>query len=246
MKIHFLGTGSAYPGESRDNTSFCLSYEDTAVLIDVSGNPCRKLKKFGIGLGQLDVVVLTHFHIDHIYGLPSLLWGMWLEHRKKPLKILVDYRNEHKLKQWLHTMDIESWGIEFPVHLGTFNGDHSEQIFEEEVLKISCFPALHSVPTVGLEIIAGERLVVYSADTEVNRHIQSYEKLDMLIHEATFAKGNNPNHTSLEEIAETYHLATIGKVILVHLSEDEPYEEVLTKLEENHVKLAEDGLTIQL
>lgn len=246
MRIHFLGTGSAYPGAVRDNTSFCLSYKNTNILIDASGNPCKKLKQFNIGLGELDAVILTHFHIDHIYGLPSLLWGMWLEHRKEPLKILIDYRNEERLKRWLHTMEIESWGIEFPILLETFDGDHVEKVFQKEDLSISCFPALHSVPTVGLEIRVDDKIVVYSADTEINRHIQRYEKLDMLIHEATFAKGSNSNHTSLEEVTEAFNLDVIDEVVLVHLSDGEPYEEVIAKLGKEKVKLAVDMMTIQL
>ena len=160
MDIHFLGTGSAYPGSQRDNTSICFSNDGYHVLVDVSGNPCRKLKQFQVDLGELDAVVFTHFHIDHIYGLPSLLWGMWLEDRRKPLRILCDYRNEKKLQEWLATMEADKWPIAFPIEVETFDGDGEEELLTGGGMMISCFKALHSVPTVGLEIQCAGKVVV--------------------------------------------------------------------------------------
>ncbi|MFK4996787.1 MBL fold metallo-hydrolase [Bacillus sp. N9] len=73
---------SAYPGKVRENTSLCVSTSKEHVLIDVSGNPSTRLKQKNIDLSDVSAIIFTHFHIDHVYGLPSLLWGMWLEHRK--------------------------------------------------------------------------------------------------------------------------------------------------------------------
>ncbi|WP_408009560.1 MBL fold metallo-hydrolase [Pseudalkalibacillus sp. A8] len=247
MEIHFLGTGSAYPGSERDNTSLCFSNDGYHVLIDVSGNPCRKLKQINVDLEELDSVIFTHFHIDHIYGLPSLLWGMWLENRHKPLTLYCDERNEEKLHQWLDTMEVYEWGIQFPLHIKTFNGDHIEELIINENLHISCFPALHSVPTIGLEIRYDGKLIIYSGDSEVNSYIQTYEYIDVLIHEATSAKKTDPIHTSLPEISDSYELKSIGKVILVHLSDKEPYDEELSRLDiTEKVQTAEEMMCINV
>ncbi|WP_053220322.1 MBL fold metallo-hydrolase [Virgibacillus senegalensis] len=241
MEIHFLGTGSAYPGAKRDNTSLCLTGVSSQILIDVSGNPCLKLKQINIDLGNLDAVILTHFHIDHIYGLPSLLWGMWLENRKKPLTIYCDYRNETKLNHWLDTMEADQWAIKFPIIIKTFNGNIKENLFTKGDFKISCFPALHSVPTIGLEFMYHNKRIIYSGDSEINSHIQAYSHIDILIHEATFARKNVPNHASLRQITDFYDLDTIKNVYLVHLSDNEPYEEELNRLGMRHkIKIAED------
>ncbi|MFD1020241.1 MBL fold metallo-hydrolase [Thalassobacillus hwangdonensis] len=240
MDIQFLGTGSAYPGSERDNTSICFSNDGYHVLVDVSGNPCRKLKQFQVDLGELDAVVFTHFHIDHIYGLPSLLWGMWLESRKKPLQIYCDYRNEKKLQEWLTTMEAEKWPIAFAIEVETFDGDKKEELLTVGGMTFSCFKALHSVPTVGLDIRFGDQVVVYSSDTEFNTHIKEYEHIDMLIHEATSARKLAGNHTSLGEIVEKYDMDKMEEVVLVHLSDNEPYEEEVAKLGTSKVIIGED------
>jgi ribonuclease Z len=243
MDIRFLGTGSAYPGSQRDNTSICFSNESYHVLVDVSGNPCRKLKQLQVDLGELDAVVFTHFHIDHIYGLPSLLWGMWLEDRKKPLRIHCDYRNEKKLMEWLATMEADKWPIAFPIEVKTFDGEQKEQLLSGGGMRFSCFKALHSVPTVGLEIRCAGKLVVYSSDTEINERIGRYDHIDILIHEATSARKVAGNHSSLVEVVEKYDIDKVGEVVLVHLSDNEPYEDEVAKLGISKVVIGEDLMT---
>jgi ribonuclease Z len=245
MEIHFLGTGSAYPGKERDNTSICISSNDYHVLIDVSGNPCRKLKQINVALEDLDSVIFTHFHIDHIYGLPSLLWGMWLENRQKPLTIYCHEENLAKLNQWLSTMEVYEWGIKFPLHIKTFSGGSFEELLKAGDMRISAFPAIHSVPTIGLEITSDKKTIIYSSDSEVNSHIQTYKHIVVLIHEATSAIKIEPNHTSLIEIAEFYDLSAIDKVILVHLSDHQSYDEELSRLDlRNKIQKAEEMICI--
>lgn len=247
MEIHFLGTGSAYPGKERDNTSICISSNDYHVLIDVSGNPCRKLKQINIALEDLDSVIFTHFHIDHLYGLPSLLWGMWLENRQKPLTIYCHEENKSKLNQWLSTMEVYEWGIKFPLHIQTFSGGFPEELLKTRDISVSAFPAIHSVPTIGLEVTEGNKTIVYSSDSQVNSHIRTYQHIDVLIHEATSAIKVEPNHTSLTEIAESYDLNAIDKVILVHLSDHQPYDEELSRLNlDNKIKKAEEMMCISI
>lgn len=243
MDISFLGTGSAYPGSERDHTSICFSNDGYHVLVDVSGNPCRKMKQLQVDLGELDAVVFTHFHIDHIYGLPALLWGMWLEDRKKPLRILCDYRNEKKLHEWLATMEAEKWPIAFAIEVETFDGDHEEQLLSGGGMIFSCFKALHSVPTVGLEVKYGDSMVVYSSDTEINARIAQYDHIDLLIHEATSASKLAGNHSSLVEVVERYDIAKISEIVLVHLSDKEQYEEEVAKLGISKVVIGEDLMT---
>lgn len=247
MKIHFLGTGSAYPSAERDNTSLCLTHNDTHILIDVSGNPCQKLKKIGVGLRDLDSVIFTHFHIDHIYGLPSLLWGMWLENRERQLTIYCHLANEAKLNNWLDTMEITQWGIKFPIHIRTFNGQHEEEILAYDGLSISCFPAIHSVPTTGLEVNYDDKRIIYSGDTQINTHINKYQHIDILIHEATSSGDLTENHSSITEIVEVYELNKISNIVLVHLSDNEPYDEVITRLGVNDkIRVAQALMSITI
>ncbi len=73
LKIHFLGTGSASPNKDRNNSSLLLEFAERSVLVDASGYPGQAIPRAGVGFAQLQDVILTHAHVDHIYALPSLL-----------------------------------------------------------------------------------------------------------------------------------------------------------------------------
>ncbi|TQS75376.1 ribonuclease Z [Ornithinibacillus gellani] len=247
MQIHFLGTGSAFPGAVRDNTSICFSNDVGHVLVDVSGNPCKRLKQIGVELGDLDVVIITHFHIDHIYGLPSLLWGMWLEGRTKALRIYCDERNSKRLDTWMQAMEIADWGIQFEIDIQLFKGEEKRLLFSVGDMIFSSFPAIHSVPTIGLEITFQHKCIVYSCDTEYNPFIKAYPSIDILIHEATSATEKSVNHTSMLEVVNCYSLDLIREVVLVHLSDGEDYEAVRNRMKEREkIIIAEDMLRIEL
>ena len=78
MMIRFLGTGSADPSPTRQNLSLLIGSGPELVLVDCSGSPVQTLLKLGHDPSELKHVVLTHTHVDHIYGLPSLIHSLWL------------------------------------------------------------------------------------------------------------------------------------------------------------------------
>ena len=104
MEIVLMGTACAETGIDRENT-YLLLYEDSgSTLVDIGGSPLGKLKKLNVPLSNIRRIVFTHFHTDHIYGFPSLLWGMWIAGRREPLDI---YCSE--LKHAARGMDTNHW-----------------------------------------------------------------------------------------------------------------------------------------
>src|SRR5690625_2012398 len=152
MEITMLGTACAAAGMNRDNTSFLIENDNVFIMVDVSGNPMGKLKKLNVNSHQIKDIILTHFHIDHIYGLPSLLWGMWLENRSRPLTILINEKNEQDLESWFQTIKLAELDINFSITIQTFNGDTSLEVINRDKFQVRTFPAKHAVPTVGCEI----------------------------------------------------------------------------------------------
>jgi ribonuclease Z len=103
-------------------------------MIDVGGNPLGKLKQAGISLARIQGVLLTHFHVDHIYGLPSLLWGMWIAHRSDPLTIYCSS---------VHKQQLAEWPISFTIQIHDFDWTEPADVISEEGLTVSTFPSLH-------------------------------------------------------------------------------------------------------
>ncbi|RXT15433.1 MBL fold metallo-hydrolase [Ammoniphilus sp. CFH 90114] len=230
MDILLMGTASATAGAERDNTYLLIRPQSHWIMIDVGGNPLGKLKKLGIATDEIKEIVFTHFHIDHIYGLPSLLWGMWLDGRKEPLTIYCSEDNELRLRSWLEVMGVKEWPIQFAIQVRTFPWKKETQLIGGEGFSMMTFPSLHLGSTVGLKMMDQDEVIVYSADTMLNPRIKEEPRIDLLIHEATTAFEDLPNHTSLKQLTEFYELDRVGEVIAVHLTDGEPYEEVTQSL----------------
>lgn len=230
MNITLLGTAAAAGGAERDNTYLLLRHGEACTMIDVGGNPLGKLAQLGIGVNTVDRVIFTHAHIDHVYGFPSLLWGMWLARRTKPLIIHCSSEHERQLRKWLDVMEVEAWPIQFAIDIRSFVWTEESPLVVDESLAISTFPSLHLGPTVGLKVRCQNKVLVYSADTQLNSWIKDQEQIDVLIHEATTAERTGANHSSLQGVVEYYRLERIQQIVAVHLTENEPYDGVLVKL----------------
>ena len=71
--LKILGSANAIPDKNHENTHMAVIGENHTLLIDCVSNPIVRLRKAGIEPDQITDVVLTHFHPDHVSGLPLLL-----------------------------------------------------------------------------------------------------------------------------------------------------------------------------
>jgi ribonuclease Z len=143
LNVLFMGTASASGSAGRENTYLLLERGEQCWMIDVGGNPLGKLKQAGISLARIQGVLLTHFHVDHIYGLPSLLWGMWIAHRSDPLTIYCSSVHKQQLTAILASYRVAEWPISFTIQIHDFDWTEPAAVISEEGLTVSTFPSLH-------------------------------------------------------------------------------------------------------
>ena len=82
----FLGTGGSVPSARRSTASVMLVRGGRRMMFDCGEGTQRQLQR-SLGLTQVDEIFLTHFHADHILGLPGLLKTYDLTAREEPLTI---------------------------------------------------------------------------------------------------------------------------------------------------------------
>ncbi len=82
----FLGTGGSVPSARRSTASVLISRGGDRLLFDCGEGTQRQMQR-SIGLTQVDEIYLTHFHADHVLGLPGLLKTYDLTDRELPLAI---------------------------------------------------------------------------------------------------------------------------------------------------------------
>jgi len=88
LDICLLGTGGMMPLPYRWLTSLITRHNGSNLLIDCGEGTQITLKEQGWGYKQIDTICITHFHADHISGLPGLLLAMANSERTEPLLMI--------------------------------------------------------------------------------------------------------------------------------------------------------------
>jgi ribonuclease Z len=227
LTLIYLGTGAAVPGPGRDNTSLVLDDGAEVTLIDASGAPVRRLAEAGIPAARLTRVIITHEHLDHTYGFPSLLQSLWLAGRREALPVYAQAPTWRFLDRLVDAFRPGSWTDAFPIERHVIEpGDRP--FLESGAGPMWAAPGKHSVPSVGLRLATAGGAVVYSCDTAPCPAITDLARgARLLLHEATFpagheAEANRLGHSSALQAAEVAAAAGVARLALVHYTPAAP------------------------
>ncbi|WNY23208.1 Ribonuclease Z [Methanimicrococcus hongohii] len=87
LKITFLGTGGALPSKERNPAGVMVNREGELLLFDCGEGSQRQMMIAKTGLVKISAIFLSHYHGDHILGLPGLLQTMGFFDRTEKLEI---------------------------------------------------------------------------------------------------------------------------------------------------------------
>lgn len=76
MRITILGSGTAVPSWERFPSGVLVETCGLRILVDIGPGTLRRLAQVGVSPGEVDVVLLTHYHTDHTADLPALLFAL--------------------------------------------------------------------------------------------------------------------------------------------------------------------------
>lgn len=144
IDITLLGTGGMYPLPERALTSLYIRFEGRVVLIDCGEGTQVAIRSAGLRFKPIETILITHFHADHISGLPGLLLTMGNEGRTETLTMYGPVGLARTVKALRIIVPELPFEIEF-VEL-----DHKEQhSFPCGGLEATAFPVDHGIPCLG-------------------------------------------------------------------------------------------------
>lgn len=217
-RLTVLGSAAAVSDASHDNTHFILQGDHCGVLIDCGSNVVVKLRRCGIHYNQITDLILTHFHPDHVYGVPMLLSHMSLLGRSQPLRVFGLYHCMERTEQLIDGYTLFGWPMAFPVVFHHLPARNDELVLENSDFRITAYPVEHyGLPTIGLRMLsrATGKTIGYSSDTApVPNVVEIGRNTDLFFHEAT---GIDPyGHSSAMQAGEMASEADAKRLILIH------------------------------
>jgi ribonuclease BN (tRNA processing enzyme) len=197
LKLAFLGTGSAFSLE-RYNGAVVV---DGRLLLDAGAPLLPHMHRLGIDPGAIEAIFLTHFHADHVLGLPTYLLHRAFLTPNRPLALVSPPGTAERLEQ-LFTL---AWGDEWPSYreLSGVSYLDAEPSGVVAGVRYGTVKLDHGHMEVrGYRLHLDGKVLAYAGDTVASPPLdQLVEGADVAITEAT-APASSPVHTSWEEAQE--------------------------------------------
>lgn len=146
LDVCLLGTGGMMPLPYRWLTALMVRYNGSSVLIDCGEGTQIAIKEKGWSFKPIDVICFTHYHGDHISGLPGLLLTMGNADRTEPLTLI----GPKGLERVVNALRVIAPELPFPVKYIEIT--EPEQVFEMNGYRLKAFRVNHNVICYGYSL----------------------------------------------------------------------------------------------
>ncbi|MEX1376097.1 MAG: MBL fold metallo-hydrolase [Eubacteriales bacterium] len=238
IKLTVLGNRGGYPGLYEACSGYLVETAKTKILLDCGSGVYQKLMQ-RIKLEELDAIVLSHLHSDHISDALVLRYALQIKKLPK-IKLFMPEKPEAESFILKNTN-------EFDITIIKENEKHKIKDVIMDFAKVR-----HSVVSYATKIKTATNVVVYSGDTEYTPAIGKFAKYcDLLVCDAAFNEDTyfkGAPHASAKQAAQMAREAEAAKLLLTHFTPGTDTERHLmdAKGEFKFTSLAKPDLTINV
>ena len=222
MKIIPIGIWGGYPKANEATSSFLIEHDGFHCLIDCGSGVLSSLQNY-VSLEELDAVVISHYHADHIADIGSLQYSRLIQfYLNNPSPVLPIFG---------HTEDKDNFS-----KLSYKEQTIGVAISEDKAVQIGPFTVTfcrtdHPVYCLALKFTVQNYSIVLTADTEWRDELVNFAQgANLLISEANLYEehiGIAPGHMGGSEAGKLAKLANVKQLVLTHLPLHGSVEEIL-------------------
>lgn len=147
LDIRLLGTGGMMPLPERPLTALMVRYNGRSLLIDCGEGTQTAIRENGLSMKPIDMILFTHFHADHITGLPGLLLTMGNQGRTEKVRLI----GPAGLGRCVHALCVIANELPFEIEVTEIS--ENENRFALDGLIIKAFEVDHSVRCYGYTLL---------------------------------------------------------------------------------------------
>jgi len=241
MMVKCLGSGDAFGSGGRNNTSFYIESQTSGILLDCGASTLIALKREGLSMDDIDVILITHLHGDHFGGLPFILCEIAaVGQRQRPLTVVGPYGIGDAA---LRALECFYPGVELtdqaPVKFLTYRAGDVLKVGDIEVEPFEVVHSPESKPH-ALRVTCDDTIIAYSGDTEWTDILFDVSRdADLFICEGTTYDRKISNHLSIQEVLKRRDLIEAKKIVFTHLA-----VEALKAVSSLPLTIAADGMVL--
>jgi ribonuclease Z len=155
-KLVFLGTSGAIPSAERNHTSILLTNQEENILIDCGEGTQRQFRKAELNLCKVTRILITHWHGDHVLGLPGLMQTLSFSEYNKTLYVYGPKGTKEFMRTMLNTFVFKQ---NFEIKVEEVSG----KFFENEDFYLEAKPMTHGIPCNAYSFVMKEKLRIDKA-----------------------------------------------------------------------------------
>jgi ribonuclease BN (tRNA processing enzyme) len=248
VRVQFLGTGDPFAAGGRFQSCILLDGPGGRVLLDCGATSLVAMERFGVDPGTIDAIVVTHFHGDHIGGLPFFLmeWqfnttgtGATPEHRG-PLLVAGPAGIEERVRRVSELFEYRR-GFTLPLEAGALAFVPLEPGRATAVgpVEVTALAVRHTPEAIGVRVAWAGKVIGYTGDTAWTDTIFEIAAGTDLFICNTYSFSEESSLVTYRELTEHRARLDCKRLVLTHIG-----GELQRNLERVTEEVAEDGMTI--
>jgi ribonuclease BN (tRNA processing enzyme) len=244
VTVQFLGSGDAFGSGGRFQACILVRAEGHAHLLDCGASSLIAMRRFEVDPNEVDTILISHLHGDHVGGLPFfVLDAQLISRRTKPLVVAGPPGIEARVREAMEVLFPGSSRTEqrFAIEFAELPGGTAMRI---GAIAVTPYPVVHAsgAAPYALRVECGGKAIAYSGDTEwTDALIDAARDADLFICEAyTFDKPVK-FHLNYEMLLAHRQELTCRRLVLTHMSSD-----MLRRVADIDAETAGDGMLIEL
>ncbi len=217
FNITFLGTSAASVSPQAFTSAYLVEINRSHVLIDAGIGVLRQLRKTKLSPSDIDIILVTHWHLDHYAGLPAVLRAK----RKSTPRPIFGPPIPLSARLFL-ALALYPWDKTFEAIREDFSCSYAD-------FRIEAIPNSHFLDSYGWVIaekpeagLAARRMVISGDTRPAENVLKAARGADLLVHEATYLEKDAKTallhqHSTAAEAADLAAKAGVGALALTHI-----------------------------